>query len=94
VATRRLTAVGPGWQPGAHVHVKAVIAGLDPVMLFPFETRLAQDAGYAGASPRIAGGSPSAADAAPGPPYFISQNSVGVLPVTWRKACENAGTLA
>ena len=26
--------------------------------------------------------------------YFACANSVGVLPVTWRKACENAGTLA
>jgi hypothetical protein len=26
--------------------------------------------------------------------YFFSENSVGVLPVTCRKACENAGTLA
>jgi hypothetical protein len=26
--------------------------------------------------------------------YFISENAVGVLPVTWRKAWENAGTLA
>jgi hypothetical protein len=27
-------------------------------------------------------------------PHFASANSVGVLPVTWRNACENAGTLA
>jgi hypothetical protein len=27
-------------------------------------------------------------------PYFVSENSVGVLPVTCRNACENAGTLA
>jgi hypothetical protein len=26
--------------------------------------------------------------------HFASENSVGVLPVTCRKACENAGTLA
>jgi hypothetical protein len=26
--------------------------------------------------------------------YFISENAVGVLPVTCRKAWENAGTLA
>jgi hypothetical protein len=30
----------------------------------------------------------------PNRPYFVSANAVGVLPVTWRKACENAGTLA
>ena len=35
-------------------------------------------------------GSPSRPD----PPHFIPENSVGVLPVTCRKACENAGTLA
>jgi hypothetical protein len=27
-------------------------------------------------------------------PYIAFANSVGVLPVTWRNACENAGTLA
>jgi hypothetical protein len=27
-------------------------------------------------------------------PYFVSENSVGVFPVTCRNACENAGTLA
>jgi hypothetical protein len=26
--------------------------------------------------------------------HFVSANSVGVLPVTWRNAYENAGTLA
>ncbi len=26
--------------------------------------------------------------------HFVSENSVGVLPVTCRNACENAGTLA
>ena len=26
--------------------------------------------------------------------YFMAEKAVGVLPVTWRKACENAGTLA
>ncbi len=26
--------------------------------------------------------------------YFVSTNSVGVLPVTWRNAWEKAGTLA
>ena len=31
---------------------------------------------------------------APNRSYFVSENAVGVLPVTWRKACENAGTLA
>ena len=28
------------------------------------------------------------------PTYTFSANSVGVLPVTWRNAWENAGTLA
>lgn len=32
--------------------------------------------------------------APPNRPYFISENAVGVLPVTCRKACEKAGTLA
>ncbi len=26
--------------------------------------------------------------------YFIAEKAVGVLPVTWRNACEKAGTLA
>jgi hypothetical protein len=30
----------------------------------------------------------------PNRPHLASANSVGVLPVTCRKACENAGTLA
>jgi hypothetical protein len=26
--------------------------------------------------------------------HCLAENAVGVLPVTWRNACENAGTLA
>jgi hypothetical protein len=33
-------------------------------------------------------------DPEPDRAYSLPENSVGVLPVTWRNACEKAGTLA
>jgi hypothetical protein len=43
---------------------------------------------------RLHGYSPVAANTVRATAHSLAENSVGVLPVTWRNACENAGTLA
>jgi hypothetical protein len=64
----------------ATVSLYVVIAGLDPAIHLE-RSRFAK-AMDARVKPRMTGC------------YFIPQNSVGVLPVTCRNACEKAGTLA
>jgi hypothetical protein len=57
------------------------MAGLDPA-IHHFTRVLAKRM-----DPRVKPGGDSTS-------HFVPENSVGVLPVTWRNACEKAGTLA